>query len=135
MTLYGAQVKIPWFEMDKIYGAEDMAKYRARQLKIQLTSKLAELVEENEDQWLAIRMHPLKVRDNPELCTTDLLYTMEVFAMPTRNMVIPELVYDTFDEPRVVEWRCGHCKTPNAMEERLCTQCGAPRALLVQELK
>lgn len=135
MTMYGTQVRIPWFELEKVYNAQDIAKYRAHQMRMQLTARVVELMEEHPNEWLAMKVHPLQARENPELCTTDLLYTMEVFVMPTRNAYIPELVYDVFDEPKVVEWRCGHCKTPNVMEDRLCTQCGAPRALLVQELK
>lgn len=35
----------------------------------------------------------------------------------------------------IVEWMCGHCQTPNDIPQKLCTQCGAPRAKLLHELK
>ena len=75
----------------------------------------------------------------------DLVLYYELFVTPTRNAMvyIPEIVYEPVRASwkldgdvnrRPIEWRCGHCTTPNPMEERSCTQCGAPRALLIQEM-
>lgn len=62
---------------------------------------------------------------------------VECFVAESRNIVIPQITYQ--GENFMKEWRCGSCGTPNPLKEnskpiRLCTQCGAPRALLIQEI-
>ena len=60
---------------------------------------------------------------------------VDCFVAPTRNVVIPEIVYERVGEyTQIKEWRCGYCGSPNEMRERHCTQCGSPRALLIQEM-
>lgn len=39
------------------------------------------------------------------------------------------------DTERTVEWICEYCHSPNETSKRFCSQCGAPRALLIQEMK
>jgi hypothetical protein len=75
----------------------------------------------------------------------DLVLYYELFVTPSRAtaVYIPEIRYDAVPQSwspgcemkrTPIEWRCGHCTTPNPMERRTCTQCGAPRALLIQEM-
>lgn len=60
---------------------------------------------------------------------------VDCFVAPTRNVYIPEIVYENVgDFSQIKEWRCGYCRSPNKMGERHCTQCGSPRALLIQEM-
>lgn len=60
----------------------------------------------------------------------------ECFVAPTRNVYIPEIIYTptSMGWNKMKEWRCGYCRSPNEMESRHCTQCGSPRALLLQEM-
>jgi hypothetical protein len=56
----------------------------------------------------------------------------ELMVVPTKNYIIPVFTYSEITHAPI-EWRCGYCASPNEMKERHCTQCGAPRALLLQE--
>ena len=60
----------------------------------------------------------------------------EIFVAPTRNIFIPEFVYEPVASgmSRMVEWRCGYCRSPNELRDRHCSQCGSPRAVLIQEM-
>ena len=58
---------------------------------------------------------------------------MELFFAQTERVIIPEMVYEP-NTNKVIEWRCGYCGVPNKPDERTCVKCGAPRALLLQEL-
>jgi len=49
-----------------------------------------------------------------------------------KKVVIPTWIYREINVS--VEWRCGGCNTPNIPESRWCSQCGMPRALLLQEM-
>lgn len=57
----------------------------------------------------------------------------EIMVCQTSNIVIPTFVYPEASR-QPVEWRCGYCTSPNQIHDRHCTQCGAPRALLIQEI-
>ena len=57
----------------------------------------------------------------------------ELMVVPTREYILPVFTYSEVTHAPV-EWRCGYCSSPNETKERHCTQCGAPRALLLQEL-
>jgi hypothetical protein len=60
---------------------------------------------------------------------------VDCFVAQTKNVYIPEIVYERSGIYTVIkEWRCGYCSSPNEMKERHCTQCGSPRALLIQEM-
>jgi hypothetical protein len=61
---------------------------------------------------------------------------VDMFVAPTRQVYVPEIVweYSAFGGYHAKEWRCGYCKSPNEMKERHCTQCGSPRAKLIQEM-
>lgn len=63
----------------------------------------------------------------------ELMVRIEIFVSGTHKVKVPVMVYDIHGRP--IEWRCGYCDTPSEIKERSCTQCGAPRALLVQEMR
>lgn len=62
----------------------------------------------------------------------EIMVRIEVFVSGTHKIKVPVLIYDI--QGRVIEWRCGYCDTPNEIADRNCTQCGAPRAKLLQEM-
>ncbi len=62
----------------------------------------------------------------------ELMLRIEIFVSGTHKVKVPVIIYDI--QGRVVEWRCGYCTTPNEVADKVCTQCGAPRALLIQEM-
>ena len=47
-------------------------------------------------------------------------------------LVVPQIIYD--GNSLLVEWRCGYCGSPQPVSRRECSQCGAQRALLLQEI-
>jgi hypothetical protein len=61
---------------------------------------------------------------------------VETFVAPSNKIVIPEIewTYSKVDGYSIKEWRCGYCRSPNVIKDRHCTQCGSPRALLIQEM-
>jgi hypothetical protein len=61
---------------------------------------------------------------------------VETFVAQSSRVVIPEIewTYSKVDGYSVKEWRCGYCRSPNIIKDRHCTQCGSPRALLMQEM-
>lgn len=58
----------------------------------------------------------------------------EVMVAHTRDVVIPTFVYEEHTT-KVIEWRCGYCGVPNEIKHKTCCKCGAPRALLIQEMR
>ena len=53
----------------------------------------------------------------------------------SKKVVIPEWSYHVIEDKNIpTEWKCGSCTTPNLPDNRWCSQCGAPRALLLQEM-
>lgn len=56
----------------------------------------------------------------------------EIMVCQTKEFIIPTFKYSEGNE--IIEWRCGYCSSPNEKKARHCSQCGAPRALLIQEL-
>ena len=56
----------------------------------------------------------------------------EIMQALEKSVVMPKFIYD--NQCRLIEWRCGYCNSPNEVKSRHCTQCGAPRALLIQEM-
>lgn len=86
------------------------------------------------DAYLVTRMTP-KIREayyGSGFPLTEFIVQAEMFYATERNFVIPIVTYD--EQFRAIEWRCGYCNSPNVIEERHCSQCGAPRALLIQEM-
>ena len=68
--------------------------------------------------------------------TLQLTLYVDIFVTQHKDVVIPDFRYEYVDnKPRAIEWRCGHCSSPNEISARQCTQCGAPRALLIQEMR
>jgi uncharacterized OB-fold protein len=57
----------------------------------------------------------------------------EIIVTSTHPIVLPVFKYS--EEGKMIEWRCGYCSSPNVPEKRHCSQCGAPRALLIQEMQ
>jgi hypothetical protein len=62
----------------------------------------------------------------------ELIVKAEIFISSQRKINVPVIIYDERGVAR--EWRCGHCDVPQDIKERTCANCGAPRALLLQEM-
>lgn len=89
------------------------------------------------DNYFVIRLTP-SVHEDYGLSMNEglrLRIIADISVAETRHVIIPQWTYDySMPEKRVVEWRCGACTTPNVPKQRWCTQCGSPRALLMQEM-
>jgi len=83
-------------------------------------------------EYFVFRFFPKLVNDYREDFCVNLELSWDIFAAPTKNIVIPEF---TYIDNHPVEWKCGACTSPNEIKERHCTQCGSPRALLIQEMR
>lgn len=102
----------------------------------QANEVLTQLMIGRED-YLAVRITPqvLNLPQTFDYVRLKLRLLVDVFWVNTPNVVLPTLVYDEgWDKAELIEWRCGYCQAPNEMMARTCTQCGAPRALLIQEM-
>lgn len=88
------------------------------------------------DDFVAIRFHPSVHHTNflDPYPSIKLYLQAEVYRSKTANIIVPKMVYDdTVFPPRITEWRCGACASPNQLQMTHCTQCGYPRALLSHE--
>lgn len=87
------------------------------------------------DEYFLLKFYPEILRKQQYDITLEL--TASVTIAPTQSVVVPIFDFSPSSmssTPKVVEWRCGHCRTPNPMKNRLCDRCGATRALLIQEM-
>jgi hypothetical protein len=85
-------------------------------------------------EHFVVRYIPSIIR---EMCGIQFIVKYEIVVCPTRTFVVQDIYIPTFEydhRGQLIEWRCGHCTSPNPVEKRHCTQCGAPRALLIQEM-
>ena len=82
------------------------------------------------DDRLVIKYKPYVHRD---IWETILGLRLEITIVQTVNVVMPEFIYEPHSN-KLIEFRCGHCTTPNPIERTTCSQCGAPRAKLIQEM-
>lgn len=98
----------------------------------QLIMKAAQLML-GRDEYYVLKFY-LEVLRSPAAFDVDLRLSMNIFVALTHEIGIPEFIYDPVETNMVIEWRCGYCNSPNLKEERFCSQCGAGRALLIQEL-
>ncbi|MCK5486572.1 MAG: hypothetical protein KAI86_10185 [Desulfobacterales bacterium] len=85
------------------------------------------------DEHFIVKFFPLVEWVREELHSFQL--AADVMVAETKNVVIPTFVWEKQNGfYQVVEWKCGYCQAVNTIEERSCTQCGAPRATLIQEM-
>lgn len=88
------------------------------------------------ENYLVVKFHPTVETRDYDQDTVSFHLGAEIMVAQTANVVMPTFVYN--DAPighrKVIEWRCGYCQSPNKIEERHCSQCGSPRALLLQEM-
>lgn len=96
----------------------------------QVTLKIAKMMM-GEDHWYVLKFYP-QILHQVNGITMNLYCDINV-AM-TQNVIVPEYIYEN-QNSMPIEWRCGHCQSVNEMKERHCTQCGAPRTMLIQEMK
>lgn len=86
------------------------------------------------DEYFVIKFHPMtEYRGN--MFMSKLQLGADILVADTKNVVIPTILWDNSGGNfRMKEWRCGYCNSPNELKERHCTQCGATRAKLIQEM-
>lgn len=87
------------------------------------------------DEYFVVRYIPM-ILSQPFDYYVSFRVSFEIFVAQSKNMTIllpPTFVYSPVTG-QIKEWRCGHCQSPNEMSARHCTQCGAPRAKLIQEM-
>ena len=87
------------------------------------------------DDYFVVKMTPLIYDDfyNGFVPQIKLRILVDINVAHTKNVTIAEWSFDPImNFP--IEWKCGNCTTPNLPEDRWCSQCGAPRALLMQEM-
>lgn len=107
-------------------------------LYIKMTQQLIEL-QSGISEYLYHRVTH-QVMHRPDLNAYELRLVADVFIAQTREITqyIPKQMkwkLDPITNREIpVEWMCGHCDVPNPMINRTCDHCGAPRALLIQEL-
>ena len=87
------------------------------------------------DDYFVVKMTPLIYDDfhNGFVPQIKLRILVDINVAHTKNVTIAEWSFDpVMNFP--IEWKCAGCSTPNLPEDRWCSQCGAPRALLIQEM-
>lgn len=124
---FGSRITVSHFEMERM-SDYDFLERRLHRQKHELMQHLADKMEDG--KYYTIRLSEVQVRDRREFVHFD--RHLAVFVSPTQNVVIPTVVWDN---GVIKEWRCGHCETPHDFKHRYCTQCGAPRAQLIQEIE
>lgn len=125
---FGQKISITLDMLDR----DDMERYVAynwRKLYIDIWNHITTCTI-GQSYWVTTKFYPEVLRGT---YTLDLCLFVDIFVSPTNKVVVPEFIYSSWGhEP--IEWRCGYCRSPNRVEERHCTQCGSPRALLIQEM-
>ena len=109
---------------------EEMIQHQWRRLYEGAVRKVTDLIMGKTDHFV-VRYLPIISKDL--IGNIELEVTYEIMCVQNRDVVIPIFTYSETSHS-VIEWRCGHCASPNEIKERHCTQCGAPRALLIQEM-
>lgn len=113
-----------------IVDKEEYLRHQWKNLYFTIIKKLADVFI-GRKEYFVIRLLPHVLEDYSAFSKIKIGMIVECFVAQNKNIIIPEF---TYVRNTVTEWRCGHCSTPNTMTKRLCTQCGAPRALLLQEI-
>lgn len=112
------------------YFQRDISRIWVRMYE-EVTLKVAKMMIGN-SYWYVLKFDPRYLRSIDSVILE--LYCDINIAM-TSKIVVPEYIYDLHNLAEMPkEWRCGYCKSPNKMEDRHCTQCGAARTLLIQEM-
>lgn len=141
---FAIRSEVPIFEIYRDFSEkEEYLAYAWKRMYQQLTLKVAELMV-GRDEYFVLKFIPIVQNDYGDYIGEKYIMSLyvDITVAQSRNVVIPEFVYDPISlTPKIVEWRCGHCHMPNPMEAKYCGEigehphgCGAPRALLIQEL-
>jgi len=114
----------------------DLVQLTWQRMYRELSYKLSDLMQ-GRDEYIVTRIQS-RARVYPEIVETiQLLLVLEIYGVSKERHVvmpaIPDFSYNIAGQP--LEWRCGYCRTPNDPHDKTCAKCGAPRALLLHELR
>lgn len=86
------------------------------------------------ENYYIVRFYPRIISSSAYEPCIRLELNYSIMVAPQKEMIIPIWSYEPHTG-KIIEWRCGYCNTANEKIVKFCTQCGAPRALLIQEME